>query len=246
MKLISPLFVASLVIGQNFALAQHPHPHSSHASTHTAASPSGLHGCVNVGEISSQIPALPAGACPKALYALSRVPSVKLDYASPMVNLAALRETFPLDSSSITLAYYDIKVGAGALAVPGKFFSMLYTGYLLDGTEFDSSAKHGGDPIIVQYGKHGVIPGWDTGLDGMRVGGKRRLYIPFELAYGANGQPPVIPAKAELIFDVEFLSQTDTRPEPKPAPKPEAATLPPSTKPATAPPTSMEGAPKPQ
>lgn len=243
MKLNSILLLASLVLAQTLASAQHKH--TAQGSTHAAASSAGVHGCVNVGEISSKIPALPAGACPKALYTLSRVPAVRLDYASPMENLEALRATFPLDSSKITLAYYDIQVGTGALASPGKYFSILYTGYLTDGTEFDSSAKHGNDPIVIQYGKHNVIPGWDTGLDGMRVGGKRRLYIPYELGY-PNGQPPVIPAKSELIFDVEFVSQSDTRPAPKPSPAP--VPQPPSTKPATAPPTSMDpaAAPKPQ
>jgi peptidylprolyl isomerase len=250
MKLNSLLLLASLVIAQNSVLAQAKH--TSHAVAHSASSSSGTHGCVNVGEISSKIPALPAGSCPKALYTLSRVPAIRLDYASPMVNLPALRDIFGLDSSKISLAYDDIQIGTGALAAPGKFFSMLYTGYLADGTVFDSSAKHGGDPIVIQYGKHAVIPGWDTGLDGMRVGGKRRLYIPYELAYGVNGQPPVIPGKAQLIFDVEFVSQSDTRPVvkpiPVPKPSPAPATAPPPTKPATASPNSADpaAAPKPQ
>ena len=244
MKLISTVLVTSLALPLTSALAQHKAV--AHGATHSATNSSDAHGCVKVGVISTRIPALPAGTCAKALYVLSRVPAIKLDYASPMENMAALRETFPIDSSSITLAYADIQTGKGALAVPGKFFSLLYTGYLADGTEFDSSAKHGGDPIVIQYGKHGVIPGWDTGLDGMRVGGKRRLFIPYELAYGANGQPPTIPGKTELIFDVEFVAQSDTRPVPKPAPA--AATIQPqSTTPRTAPPTSMDPttAPKP-
>jgi peptidylprolyl isomerase len=245
MKLIAPLLLASVVIAQNSASAQHKA--TSHAATHAAAASAGAHGCIKVSELSPKIPALPAGSCPRALYTLSRVPTIKLDYASPMESLATLRGTFPLDSSTITLGYVDIQAGKGALAEPGKYFSLLYTGYLVDGTEFDSSAKHNNDPIVIQYGKHGVIPGWDTGLDGMRVGGKRRLYIPYELAYGVNGQPPVIPAKAELVFDVELVAQTDSAPAPKPAPAPPAAT-PPPTKPAPAPPASTDPAatPKPQ
>jgi peptidylprolyl isomerase len=234
MKLIAPLLLASLVIALSSASAQHTR--TSKTAAHSAVSSGTRGGCVKVGELSPKIPSLPPGSCPKALYTLSKVPSIKLDYASPMENLATLHETFGIETSTITLAYDDIKVGSGALAVAGKFFSVLYTGYLADGTEFDSSTKHGGEPIVIQYGKHNVIPGWDTGLDGMRVGGKRRLYIPYELAYGANGQPPAIPAKAELVFDVELVSQSDTRPAPKPTPM--VATPPPSTKPATVPPTS--------
>lgn len=246
MKLISTLLLTSLVIVQNPASAQQKHTSQVAPRAH-AASPAG--GCVKVGDISAKVPALTAGTCPKALYTISRVPAVKLDYVSPMENQAALRETFPLESASITLAYIDTKVGSGALAEKGKYFSILYAGYLTDGTEFDSSAKNGGEPLVIQYGKHSVIPGWDTGLDGMRVGGKRRLFIPYELAYGANGKPPVIPAKAELIFDVEFVAQGDTPPAPKPAPAPPAAsTPPPAAKPAPAPPASTDpaAAPKPQ
>jgi peptidylprolyl isomerase len=224
MKLTSALLLALFVAAHNPVSAQKNH--SSPQSTHAAASASRTQGCVKVGEISEKIPGLPVGTCPKALYTISRLPAIKLDYASPMADLASLRETFSLDSTKVTLAYVDIHTGTGAIAVPGKFFSILYTGYLADGTVFDSSEKHGNEPIVIQYGKHGVIPGWDTGLDGMRVGGKRRLYIPYELAYGTNGQPPVIPAKAELIFDVQFVAQSDTRPAPTPRPAPRATPSP--------------------
>jgi peptidylprolyl isomerase len=235
MNLISSLLLASLVIAQNAALAQHKAATQTPSHSH-AASSTGAHGCIKMSDLSPKIPPLPAGSCPRALYTISRVPAIKLDYISPMENQEALRQTFPLDSSTITLAYVDIKVGSGALATKGKYFSILYTGYLIDGTQFDSSAKNGGEPIVIQYGKHGVIPGWDTGLDGMRVGGQRRLYIPYELAYGANGQPPTIPGKAELIFDVEFVAQADTPPAPKTAPAaPATSTPPPAAKSVPAP-----------
>jgi peptidylprolyl isomerase len=244
MKLIASLFFSSLIIAQSSAMAQHKHvaPTGTHPTTRSSSTP---HGCISVGDISSQVPALATGSCPKAFYTLKTLPTVQLDYASPLVNRTGLNDTFPLAGTTVTLAYSDIKIGAGAVAAPGKYFSILYTGYLADGTVFDASSKHDNEPMVIQYGKHNVIPGMDTGMDGMRVGGKRRLYIPYQLAYGANGQPPVIPARAELIFDVEFVSQSDARP----APKPVAATpaQPPSTKPDTAPHagTTPSAAPKP-
>ncbi len=67
-------------------------------------------------------------------------------------------------------------------------------------------------PIAFPLGARRVIAGWDVGFDGMQVGGQRRLFIPYQLAYGDAGRPPVIPAKAELIFDVELMAVTDTLP----------------------------------
>ena len=119
------------------------------------------------------------------------------------------------------LRYVDIEIGTGPLAETRKFYTVHYTGWLSDGTKFDSSHDHPGDePIVFPYGGRRVIPGWDTGFEGMHVGGKRRLYIPYQLAYGESGRPPVIPEKANLIFDVELVSQSDTPPEPPAPPKP--------------------------
>ncbi|WP_064742609.1 FKBP-type peptidyl-prolyl cis-trans isomerase [Edaphobacter aggregans] len=121
------------------------------------------------------------------------------------------------------LRYIDIQVGTGEPAKTRKFYTVHYTGWLTDGTKFDSSHDHpGGDPIVFPYGARQVIPGWDTGFEGMQVGGKRRLFIPYQLAYGESGRPPVIPAKADLIFDIELVSESDAPPQPKPAPAPEA------------------------
>ncbi|HVG26203.1 MAG TPA: FKBP-type peptidyl-prolyl cis-trans isomerase, partial [Acidobacteriaceae bacterium] len=90
----------------------------------------------------------------------------------------------------------------------------------------DSSYDHpNGDPISFPYGAHQVIAGWDTGFEGMHVGGKRRLFVPYQLAYGELGRPPVIPPKTMLVFDVELVSQSATRPEP---PHPAAAPKPPA------------------
>ena len=102
-------------------------------------------------------------------------------------------------------------VGTGAEAVPGKTVSLHYTGWLAsDGTKFDSSFDHPDkQPIQLPLGGGRVIPGWDQGIVGMKQGGKRRLFIPYPLAYGANGRPPKIPAKSDLIFDVELVEVTD-------------------------------------
>lgn len=141
-----------------------------------------------------------------------------------------------------TLKYVDIVVGKGALAEPHKWYTVRYTGWLTDGTKFDSSYDHpGGAPITFPYGAKRVIIGWDTGFEGMHVGGKRRLYIPYQLAYGELGRPPVIPAKANLVFDVELVAMSDNPPEqpaptPTPSEQPSQQTNPaPATQPQTSP-----------
>ncbi|WP_353062906.1 FKBP-type peptidyl-prolyl cis-trans isomerase [Tunturibacter psychrotolerans] len=123
-----------------------------------------------------------------------------------------------------TLRYIDSKIGTGAPAEERKYYTVHYTGWLTNGTKFDSSFDHpGGEPITFPYGAHRVIIGWDTGFQGMHVGGKRRLFVPYQLAYGESGRPPVIPAKADLIFDVELVSMSDTPPQPKTPPAPPTA-----------------------
>jgi hypothetical protein len=102
------------------------------------------------------------------------------------------------------LKYEDLVIGEGALAEPGKTLQVHYTGWLLDGTKFDSSLDRG-QPFSLVLGAGQVIPGWDEGLVGMRVGGKRRLEIPPELGYGASGAGNLIPPNADLIFEVELL-----------------------------------------
>ena len=119
---------------------------------------------------------------------------------------------------TFSLVYVDTKVGTGPLAEPHKWYTVHYTGYLPDGTKFDSSVDRG-QPISFPYGAHRVIEGWDTGFEGMRIGGKRRLFVPYQLGYGENGHQPD-PAKAELVFDVELIAQSDTQPAP---PKPPTA-----------------------
>jgi FKBP-type peptidyl-prolyl cis-trans isomerase len=102
------------------------------------------------------------------------------------------------------LQYQDLVVGSGAQAQAGDTVSVHYTGWLQDGTKFDSSLDRG-QPFEFTLGTGGVIKGWDEGVAGMQVGGKRKLVIPPELGYGPNGYPPVIPANAVLNFEVELL-----------------------------------------
>jgi peptidylprolyl isomerase len=223
------------------AVAQSPTAKPATSSTHSPATPPQADApCATLPELSPKIPALTAGLpCAKPLYTITIEPSAKLTNVSPFEG-PELRQTLGLESTSFSLNYIDTQVGTGELAAPHKWYTVHYTGYLLDGTKFDSSVDRG-EPISIAYGQHQVIPGWDTGFDGMRVGGKRRLFIPYQLAYGNNGKPP-IPPKAELVFDVELVSQSDEKPAPKapaapaadaaqPASTPPASTSTPSAKP---------------
>jgi len=103
------------------------------------------------------------------------------------------------------LQYWDIKVGAGEVAKIGDHVKVHYTGWLASGKKFDSSVD-AHQPYDFTLGQGEVIKGWDEGVTDMKVGGKRQLRIPPELAYGAEGHPPQIPEDATLIFDVQLLS----------------------------------------
>jgi peptidylprolyl isomerase len=102
------------------------------------------------------------------------------------------------------LKYWDIKEGTGAAAVKGQIVKVHYTGWLTTGKKFDSSVD-AGRPFSFKLGAGNVIKGWDEGVAGMKVGGKRQLRIPPDLAYGDRGYPGVIPPNSTLIFDVELL-----------------------------------------
>jgi peptidylprolyl isomerase len=154
------------------------------------------------------------------------------------------------------IKYVDTVIGTGPLAESSvlgtsladskvKWYSVRYTGWLTDGTKFDSSYDHpGGEAFPFPQGVHRVIMGWDSGFQGMHIGGKRRLFIPYQLAYGEAARPPKIPAKSDLIFDIELVSISDTPPEQKqptapPANPSDAPAKPtdPAAKPTTPPPT---------
>ena len=103
------------------------------------------------------------------------------------------------------LIYEELVLGEGAEAAAGQHVSVHYTGWLTDGTKFDSS-KDRNDPFGFHLGRGQVIGGWDEGVQGMKVGGKRKLTIPPELGYGARGAGGVIPPNATLVFEVELLA----------------------------------------
>ena len=235
------LALTAAATAQTSTTAKKPPTPSTTAKPVTATAPAAAEApCAKLPDLSPKIPALPAGLpCARPLYTIVTNPQARVDYAAPIANTSDVEKYLGIESTSITLNYVDVQVGTGDVATPHKWFKVHYTGYLTDGTKFDSSLDRN-EPLVLHYGEHQVIPGWDTGFAGMRVGGKRRLFIPYQLAYGPQGKGP-IPPNSELIFDIELVAQSDSDPTPPPAPAtPSApsdkpATTPDSTKPATSP-----------
>ncbi len=179
--------------------------------------------------------------------------------------------------TAFSLRYQDVKIGTGKDAQPNQIYKVLYTGWLAaDGHKFDSSADHRppvmgkdgkpevgpdgkpvlGDPQPISFpqGFSRVIPGFDQGFEGMKVGGKRRLFIPWQLAYGAHGRPgpdpahPGIPPKADLIFDIELVDVMDMQMPPnRPGMMPmhPGAAIPPGHPPVNAAPNPSPASPNP-
>lgn len=144
---------------------------------------------------------------------LLSLPLVPLNAANHAIPQSSTKPTTPKALPMITTAtglkYVDTLVGAGAAPAPGQKVSVHYTGWLNDGRgghgkKFDSSLDRG-KPLEFPVGVGRVIKGWDEGLLGMKVGGKRTLYIPSYLGYGPRGAGGDIPPNADLIFDVELV-----------------------------------------
>lgn len=117
---------------------------------------------------------------------------------------AAMQRAVELSRSVTDLVVEDVTVGTGTEAVPGRKVRVHYTGTLMEGTKFDSSRDRN-EPFEFTLGRGEVIPGWDEGIKGMKVGGTRRLTIPSRMAYGPISPGADIPANAALKFDVELL-----------------------------------------
>jgi len=133
-----------------------------------------------------------APACQKSKSATETAPTTSAPAPAPAPNPPAGG-----------LVVEEVKAGDGPVATTGKVVSVNYTGKLTDGTKFDSSYDRG-QPIEFPLGSGRVIKGWDQGLEGMKVGGKRKLTIPPQLGYGERGMGP-IPPNATLVFDVELM-----------------------------------------
>lgn len=133
----------------------------------------------------------------------AETPAVTTPAETPAAEAPAAQTGTP--TADVTeLKMEDVKVGTGAEAKPGDTVSVHYTGWLTDGTKFDSS-KDAGQPFEFQLGQGMVIKGWDEGVAGMKIGGVRKLTIPADMGYGEQGAGGVIPPGATLVFEVELL-----------------------------------------
>ena len=128
-------------------------------------------------------------------------------YLLTTVVLLSLFACMDQDENKEELIIEDLVVGQGVEAKEGNVITVNYTGWLENGTQFDSSLSPGRDPLVITLGAGQVIQGWDEGIPGMKVGGKRRLTIPPHLGYG-NQAVGEIPANSTLIFEIDLLGVT--------------------------------------
>lgn len=143
--------------------------------------------------------------------AVAALPLAACDKAAPEPTSEPRPSAAPETPEPADIIIEDQVVGTGAEAKEGDKVKLNYTGRLLKTHYmFDSSTGPGKKPFEFTIGKGGAIKGWEIGIPGMKVGGKRKLTIPSRLAYGDKGQPPKIPGKATLVFDVELLSVNET------------------------------------
>jgi peptidylprolyl isomerase len=131
--------------------------------------------------------------------------SSKKNKSSNAATADAVKEDAGMEEPKGSLQVIDEKVGDGPEAKRGKVVEVHYTGTLKDGKKFDSSLDRN-QPFSFRLGDNQVIRGWEEGIVGMKVGGKRKLIIPSHLAYGKSGRPPAIPPSAKLTFEVELLN----------------------------------------
>jgi hypothetical protein len=157
----------------------------------TCGSALAIAGCGSLVAISSAIPTPAKPVCANA---------------GPALQSEAFSISQPLSTTPEGLRYADISVGCGAQAKAGSVVTVQYTGWLESGQEFDTSRKAGHNPLSYQLGAGRIIPGLELGAVGMKVGGKRRLAIPPELAFGTTGRPPLVPPNATLIMNIELVA----------------------------------------
>ena len=233
--------------------------------------------------VSAQTAQKPATSAAKSPAAHSTAAHTRAGAASSAVKLppGVPKVAAPV-STAFSLKYQDIKVGSGPAAEPNKIWKVFYTGYrAADGVVFDSSDEHRKpvmgadgkpemdadgkpkvgepDPLAFPQGMGKLIPGFDQGVSGMHVGGKRRIFIPWQLAYGTRDMPgpagkPGIPSKSDLIFDVELVDTAELPQQGPMAARPGAGSMPahpptPPSRPAapsSAPPAGSQPVPPPQ
>jgi len=139
------------------------------------------------------------------LFCLLIITSCGSSVNSPIQDTPQQIATSQFTTTTNGVQVHDITIGSGNTTQPGRLLTVHYTGWLESGTKFDSSLDRN-DPFQFVLGAGRVIPGWEEGVSGMRVGGHRQLIIPPALAYGANGSGSTIPPNATLIFEIELTN----------------------------------------